>query len=98
MVAPALSATFVSKPGLVQSPAKKNPNKEVSFVDSFNETYRDYGLDDLCSDSDNTDDEDAPLKRVRSLKLSRPQAIKSRIRVRLIYSGLPELGWEELLR
>lgn len=62
----ASGATFVSKPGLIQSPAKTNPDKEGSFLDSFNETFRDYGLEDLCSDSDNTDDEEAPTKPVRS--------------------------------
>lgn len=59
--------TYVSKPGLVASPLadKKCIDLDSSvFIDSFNESYRDYGLEDLCSDSDNTDDENQPNKRV----------------------------------
>ncbi|XP_028967147.1 inner centromere protein [Galendromus occidentalis] len=72
------NATYVSKPGFVLSPSRMNQLKEAGnsegFVDSFNETFRDYGLEDLCSDSDNTDDESAPTKPVpkwAELKTSR---------------------------
>lgn len=62
------NTTYASKPGLVSSPAvdRQGPiNLDASsFVDSFNESYRDYGLEDLNSDSDNTDDENQPSKRV----------------------------------
>lgn len=62
------NTTFVSKPGLMPSPVmnRQGPvNLDTStFIDSFNESYRDYGLEDLCSDSDNTDDENKPNKRV----------------------------------
>lgn len=71
VVESASNATFVSKPGL--SPSKKNQPKEqaspAAFPDSFNESYRDYGIDDLCSDSDNTDDENAPTKPVSGFTL-----------------------------